>query len=211
MHNKPNIKSIIFDMGGVILDINTKQTFNVPIALSVLFNITADQSQQIWNDCNRSKILTGQETPNQFLEKIADILKIKINSQTLLKQWTKLSLKDENCIDWQVMDYVCDLQKNYKVYILSDAINVAQDDAFTQTLRLKFDGYYVSYEQGFKKPDPEAFLNVLTKTNSRPEESIFIDDTKINVIAANQLGIKSIVYKNLKQLKKEIKPYLTRN
>jgi len=42
MKSKSNIKSIIFDMGGVILDINAKETFGIPAALSVLFNITTD-------------------------------------------------------------------------------------------------------------------------------------------------------------------------
>jgi len=103
------------------------------------------------------------------------------------------------------MDFISDLRKTYKVYILSDTVNVAQDDNLTQTLKSKFDGYFVSYEQGFKKPDKKAFLNILSKINSKPEECIFIDDTEKNIIAANQLGIKSFLYKNLKQLKKEIR------
>jgi len=204
MASKSNIKSIIFDMGGVILDINAKDTFSIPAALSVLFNITTDQAQQIWVNCDQNKILTGQETPNQFLTRIADILKIKINSQALLKQWTKLSLKDKNCINWQMMDFISDLHKTYKVYILGDTVNVAQDDNLTQTLKSKFDDYFVSYEQGFKKPDKKAFLNILSKINSKPAECIFIDDTEKNIIAANQLGIKSFLYKNLKQLKSDL-------
>lgn len=191
-------------MGGVILDINAKDTFSIPAALSVLFNITTDQAQQIWVNCDQNKILTGQETPNQFLTRIADILKIKINSQALLKQWTKLSLKDKNCINWQMMDFISDLHKTYKVYILGDTVNVAQDDNLTQTLKSKFDDYFVSYEQGFKKPDKKAFLNILSKINSKPAECIFIDDTEKNIIAANQLGIKSFLYKNLKQLKSDL-------
>jgi len=208
LNNKKKITSIIFDMGGVILDINSKPTFNVPVALSKMFKIPIDQAQQIWETCDRQKIVTGHETPKHFLNRIAKKLRLKMDTDKLLSQWTKYSQKDKNCINWQLMDFIAQLRKKYKVYILSDTINVAQNDKFTQQLRSRFDGYFVSYEQGFKKTDSQAFLNVLSKTSSKPEQTIFIDDTEKYVLAAQNLNLNAILYTSLPKLKKEINLFL---
>lgn len=48
---------------------------------------------------------------------------------------------------------------------------------------------------------------MLKKINSKPEESLFIDDQEKNVFAARSTGMKGIIYKDIKQLKKELKKY----
>ena len=202
------IKAIIFDVGGVILDLSSKETLNIPTSLSVLFNISTDKARKIWTGYDRKRLLTGKDTPNEFLQIVVKKLKVKKNTKSLLDKWTTLSLKEKDCYNWQLLDYIKDLRENFKVYILSDTVNVAQDDELTRDIKSRFDGYFVSYEQGFIKPDKEVFVNILSKTNLKPEECIFIDDTFINVISAKRLGITSFLYVNLMQLKNDLSSYL---
>ena len=201
------IKAVIFDMGGVILDLSSKETLNIPTSLSVLFNISTDKARKIWLGYDRKRLLTGKDSPIQFLQIIAKKLKVKKNTKTLFDKWILLSLKEKDCYNWQLLDYIKDLREKFKVYILSDTINVAQDDKLTLDIKSKFDDYFVSYEQGFIKPDKEAFLNILRKTNLKPEECVFIDDTFINVVSAKKLGITSFLYISLMQLKNDLSPY----
>ena len=52
--------------------------------------------------------------------------------------------------------------------------------------------------------DKKIFLHVLEEINSKPEESLFIDDQEKNVLAARKIGMKGIVYKDINELKKEL-------
>lgn len=70
--------------------------------------------------------------------------------------------------------------------------------------RKYFQKNFISGELGLAKPDLEIYLYVLKKLNAKPEECIFIDDKRENCIAATKLGIKSIIFKNSNQLKKEL-------
>ena len=45
----------------------------------------------------------------------------------------------------------------------------------------------------------------------KPEECIFIDDTKMNVTAANDLGMAALQYKSMDKLRKDLRVFLDEN
>lgn len=208
INNKSTIKAIIFDMGGVILDLTAKETLSIPKAISVMFDIPLDKAQEIWNGHDRTQLLTGKETPIEFLNNIANIVNTRKDTKTLLDEWTQLSRKENNCIDWKLLDYIRTLKKRFKVYVMSDAINIAQDDVLTREVKSRFDGYFVSYKEGYKKPEKNAFVNVLDKIKVHAKECVFVDDTISNIKSAIELEINAIAYTNLRQLKKDIIRYV---
>jgi len=67
-----------------------------------------------------------------------------------------------------------------------------------------FKEHFISGDLKVAKPNPEIYQIALKKLNIKPEECIFIDDQKKNCEAAEKLGIKSIVFENSVQLKKEL-------
>ncbi len=71
-----------------------------------------------------------------------------------------------------------------------------------------FDGIYISGEAGFIKPDPEFFVELLKRYDISAKESVFIDDLKENVEAAESLGIKGIVCRDPENLETEMKEFL---
>lgn len=203
MKTKSKLKAIIFDMGGVILDLTAKETLKVPNALSVMFDISIKKTSEIWKNHWR-EIVTGKETPREFLVKLSTLIKTDKSTDELLSEWTKLSMKDEKCINWTLLDYIVKLKKHYKVYVLTDALGIAQDDNLTINIKSRFDGYYVSYEEGVCKPDDKAFRNILRKINFKAKECIFVDDVILNTEAATMLGLTSILYVDFMQFKKEL-------
>jgi putative hydrolase of the HAD superfamily len=52
-----------------------------------------------------------------------------------------------------------------------------------------FDNCYYSHKIGFKKPNLDSFEYVLKSAGFKPEETVFIDDSEENVLAASKLGI----------------------
>jgi len=71
------------------------------------------------------------------------------------------------------------------------------------------DKVYFSWETGFVKPDPRAYLNILREHGLRPEECLYFDDSEENIKSAQKLGIKAIKYTNFLETKKIIENCLT--
>lgn len=66
----------------------------------------------------------------------------------------------------------------------------------------------VSGELHIRKPDVRIFIDALNKAKIKGEQAIYIDDRPERGLAAQEIGIKVLIYKNLTQLKKDIKKYL---
>ena len=66
------------------------------------------------------------------------------------------------------------------------------------------DGYILSWREKLAKPDPQIYHLLLDRYSLRAEECIYIDDSKINVLAAVNLGMTGIVFQDQKQAEHEI-------
>ena len=88
-------------------------------------------------------------------------------------------------------------QKGYKVALLSNANNsFFEKKVFLLHPEFKnlFDEMIISSVVGMVKPNPDIYHHTLLKLNSKPEESVFIDDNKTNVDAAVKIGIEGFLY-----------------
>ncbi|MFA5929981.1 MAG: HAD-IA family hydrolase [Candidatus Micrarchaeia archaeon] len=61
-----------------------------------------------------------------------------------------------------------------------------------------------SFEAAASKPDKKVYRMILTKLKSSPEECIFIDDHPENLIPAREMGMKAVLFKNSRQLKRDL-------
>ena len=69
----------------------------------------------------------------------------------------------------------------------------------------EFDWLFLSHKMGFRKPDNEVFEYITRITGFAPDEIIFIDDIEEFAEAANNYGIKGILFKDIKTLEKDLK------
>ena len=67
-----------------------------------------------------------------------------------------------------------------------------------------FDFNIFSFKVGYNKPDIQIYKLLIKKLKLSPKEIIFIDDIQECLNPAQKLGMKTILYKNNKQLKKEL-------
>lgn len=67
-----------------------------------------------------------------------------------------------------------------------------------------FDAEVLSYETGYKKPDPRIYQKALEVVECRPEECIFIDDREDFLIPAREVGMQTILALNSTQIKNDL-------
>ena len=91
------------------------------------------------------------------------------------------------------------IRKHYKIFLMSNS-NVIHYDLYVRDLQLRF-GYhefdelfnksYFSFAEHLEKPDPRFFELILDHEHLLPEETLFIDDTAVNIKVAKSLGIRT--------------------
>ncbi|RFZ93074.1 HAD family phosphatase [Mucilaginibacter conchicola] len=93
----------------------------------------------------------------------------------------------------------------YKIYALTNWSAETFPVALERFEFLRwFDGIVVSGTEKMRKPAPEFYHLLLTRYHVKADEALFIDDNLRNVLAAEQVGIKSIHYQSAEQLAQEL-------
>ncbi|RJR25994.1 HAD family phosphatase [Candidatus Microgenomates bacterium] len=192
------ITHVIFDVGGVIVD-----TGNFPIN-TASFVARAIQSPILRLRARYRSLLPKLESGKATLSKLDEKSAAKVLSAY------KTSVEKLFKINKEVLETALELKKKYKVGILSNIDRYLADIPMHKKIYSLFDKNLVvlSYEYGVRKPEKEIYEIFLKKAGAEPENCLFIDDNPDNVKSAKKLGIKAILYKNPRQLKKELKKYL---
>ncbi len=96
-------------------------------------------------------------------------------------------------------------KKGYKMGVLAnetfDWMNIKREKG---KLNEVFDAVFSSADLKSLKPLKNSYMKILKSLKARPEEALFIDDRKRNVEAANALGMKGLVFRDIVQLKKDL-------
>ncbi len=94
---------------------------------------------------------------------------------------------------------------NYKIYALTNWSAETFPIALEKFDFLHwFDGIVVSGTEMNRKPFPEFYQILLDRYDVAPSEAVFIDDNLRNVMAAKEMGIESIHFHSPEGLRKEL-------
>ena len=105
----------------------------------------------------------------------------------------------------EVMAYVNSLKGKFKLGILSNNVKewvTYKNDHFK--IDEPFDAVVYSCDVGKVKPEKEIFELILQKLGTKAEETIFIDNHDRNIEAAQQIGMQTVLFENLDQMKQEV-------
>jgi glucose-1-phosphatase len=187
-----DINTIIFDFGGVIIDIDPQLTMNEFAKLGAK-KLDEDQTQHLIHNIIR-KFEKGIFTPEVFRKKIKEFLGIqKASDQALDDAWNSLLFD----IPEKRLKAIEQAKKNYQIFLLSNS-NEIHYDLYVRDLQLRFgyrefdelfDKAYFSFDLHLAKPDSDIFEFVLHQHDLDPAKTLFIDDTEENLIAAQNLGM----------------------
>ena len=86
-------------------------------------------------------------------------------------------------------------ESGYRLYCITNFTPAGYEQCYDCISFVEdFDGGVFSFREGVVKPDPKIYQILLERYDLKPEECVFIDDTKENVLSAEKLGLKGIVF-----------------
>ncbi len=100
------------------------------------------------------------------------------------------------------------LKKSYSINIFTSG-DIQNNESVRKIIDPIFENVYTAKDFNLNKNDPQAYKIIAQKLNKKPNEIIFIDDQEENIQAAKEAGLKTALYKDLEQLKFELKKVLT--
>ena len=204
------IKNIIFDLGGVIINLDTQKT------ITEFNRLAGKQFEKIYSQASQTELFNqldkGLISEFDFFEKLKQELQFKGHAAELIHAWNAMLLD----VPEERLDLLVEMKHNYNTYLLSNTCET-HIEAFEKNLynihgvknfNDYFDKVYYSCRVGMRKPDHEIFELVLNENNLKPEETLFIDDSQHHVKAAGGCGMNAfLLQKNMEigDLLKELK------
>lgn len=187
------IKNIIFDFGGVIINIDSKKT------IQALKQLKLYNAEKLFTDVNTSNLLNKYElgiiSDNEFLMYIKQYCSQNTTNNEIIRAWNSMLLD----IPQNRIFLLNELKKDYKIYLLSNTNHIHYlsytIDFEKATGGLKFNNFfdkaYFSFEIKMRKPSFEIYKHVLNEQKIKPEETLFIDDSLENIETAKMLNLKT--------------------
>lgn len=201
--NPKDFPNIIFDYGGVILDIDVNNTVD---AFQRLLPTKVDnfqfriESSEVFMDLERGRI--GEK---DFLHRINSILEANITWEDFEMAWNAMIgvLPVEN------VEVIERISYSHRIFLLSNTnsihlrkVNeVVKETIGAGSIDHLFEKAYYSNHMGMRKPDMEIYNYVLKEQGLDPKETIFLDDNPINLEGAAKAGLAVFHIKNERGIK----------
>lgn len=189
---KSTIRNIIFDLGGVLIDVDVSRTVKAFSDLGVM--VPTDAAELERRAIMYLGLESGTVSPDLFREAIRKLSPQWPSSEAIDAAWNAM-LSD---FPVKRVKTLQELRKNYRIFLLSNSNEIHYKfyagkfkDCYAMEMNTLFEKAYYSFAMKMCKPNAEIFQKVLEQSKLRAEETLFIDDTENNVIAAKSLGIIS--------------------
>ncbi|MEI6851818.1 MAG: HAD family phosphatase [Bacteroidota bacterium] len=194
MRKNNGIKNIIFDFGGVIIDIDFWLSINAFIRLGAEnFHEVYSQSQQsgLFDELDKGTI-----TAEEFCKGMAQYLPADVTTKQIIDAWNAILIG----IPEHRIRLLESIRKHYRIFLLSNT-NAIHYPEYVMELKHKygyndlselFEKVYLSFEVKLRKPDTEIFKKVLIENGLTAEETLFIDDSEQNLPPAEELGMRTL-------------------
>lgn len=185
------ILNIIFDLGGVVIDLDVKRTYE---GFRRLFG---EDVMNLEHGYLRSSLQTDYEIgaidSEEFLDGLEALALEGVTRQDIIDAWNAMliGIPKERALTLE------SLSDKYRIFILSNT-NSIHEECFERMLpgheKLSdiFEKAYYSHRIGCRKPDPEAFKVVLEGSGLKPGETLFVDDLELNIEAAKKLNLHTL-------------------
>lgn len=193
MPKEHSIKNILFDLGGVILDIDVQATLKHFYELDFpaeLLQYPNNMTSDLFFRYETGKIGTVE-----FRDEVRKITGLEVSDEDLDKAWNAMLVR----IPRERPRLIDQLKERYNLLMLSNTsplhVPVFEQmylEAAGSPMQDAFNKIYYSFEIGRHKPDPEAWEHVIDDAGIVPGETLFLDDNIHNIMASKELGFQAI-------------------
>ncbi|MFW9771008.1 MAG: HAD family hydrolase [Promethearchaeota archaeon] len=196
------VKCIIFDLGGVIVELDFSRFFNEVITPSPLNKPNTPIMMEFFRQSDTFH--QGKITKEEFYQLACELLQVcSLNQKAFYEAFNSI-IAD---INLEILELIKSIKEsnNVKLMCLSN-INVSHWKYLKKQnwdIWNLFDDFILSHEIHLTKPDPAIFKLAIKKAKCKPEEILFIDDGLNNVKAAKALKINAIKFNDIEKLKED--------
>lgn len=192
-----SLKNIIFDYGGVILNIDYHLTVKAFASLGIAdFGTLYSQAVQ---NLLFDHLETGNMQPDAFCDAIRTLSNLPLTNPEIVTAWNAIILD----MPAERIRLLENLKSRYRIFLLSNTnaihypvyLKELQDIYGYTDFNGLFEKAYFSFHMGMKKPDAEIFLHVLRENSLMPSETLFIDDSIQHIHGAGACGLPAFFLK----------------
>ncbi|MDR2680790.1 MAG: HAD family phosphatase [Tannerella sp.] len=192
------IKNVIFDMGGVLVDVRRERAIAAFKAIGI-----ADADNLIDSYHHKGIFLdieNGNIDTDTFCRLLSEHAGKAVSRHDVEQAWRSIVSEPPP----YKLDYLTELRKTHTLFLLSNNNPILMDSwAFTNEfspaghpITHYFDRLYLSYQMKCTKPDTIIFEKMILDSGIKPPESLFIDDGMHNIKTADRLGFRTYLAEN---------------
>ncbi len=189
------IEAIIFDLGGVILNIDYNLTRRAFENYGI-YNFNKMYSQAEANDLF-DDLETGKIKEADFYKEFNTRIGVILSETKIQTAWNAMLLDFRE----KSLQFIDSIQSKYKLFLLSNTnhIHLAEfNKIYHNKKRDKpfekfFEKAYYSCEMGLRKPNADIYEFVLKENELKATKTLFVDDSAQNVETARALGMQTIL------------------
>jgi HAD superfamily hydrolase (TIGR01509 family) len=189
------IRNIIFDLGGVIINLDNRRTEEAFTTLGV--KNFRDYFGHGFAAAFFKDYEVGRISDQEFIRSIRRLAGLgQVSDQAIVDSWNALLLD----FPPERIQLLKELRKTYRLFLFSNtnALHLAalrqiwSDSIGKGSLDDYFEKTYYSHLMGMRKPDPESFELIMKENDLSGQETLFVDDAIINVEGAEHAGLKGL-------------------
>ena len=202
-----NITTLIFDLGGVLVDLDIDQ------CIMNLKQLGLKNFEQLMGNFGQKGFFLefekGQISKEQFRNEIRKLSNQSLTDEQIDGAWSSFLCE----IPMQKLEMLVELKDKFRLLLLSNTnpIHVegsvpAEFAKIGKKVSDIFDKCYLSYEMGMAKPNADIFEALLSDAGVKAEECLFLDDGMKNIEQAGHLGIQTYLVDPREDLSFLLKP-----
>lgn len=195
------IKNLLFDLGGVLYQIDYSKVSNALNQLNPNLLFSQLQQHPIFDQFE-----IGAITPQEFRTKLNQLLQKQLSESEIDTIWNSMLIG----LFPDRLELIEVLSARYPIALLSNA-NAIHYDYILPECEPIFKHFYkifFSFEIGKRKPHPETFQWVLQQLQWKPEETLFIEDSPQHIHGAKQVGIQTLFLQDPHTLNQQLQQLL---
>lgn len=188
-----NITSLIFDFGGVILNLNENLTWQ---SMMKLLNCNELQlKEKLAFNSMFQKYECGLISTEAFLQYAQSVAPVGVTQQEIADAWNAMVLDFPQAH----VDLLLQLKSKYRTFLLSNT-NDLHEIAFTQNMKNQgiqysihdlFERVYYSHTLHLNKPNVEIYETVILQEKLNAAQTLFFDDKQENLEGAKKAGLRT--------------------
>jgi glucose-1-phosphatase len=202
-----NITTLIFDLGGVLINLDIDR------CILNFKELGLENFEQLMSNFGQKGFFLqfekGQISIEQFRDEIRKLTTYSLTDAQIDNAWSSFLVD----LPTERLEILLELKRKFRLLLLSNTNPLHIEGAVPiefakagKTMSDIFDKCYLSYQMGMAKPDPEIFEALLADAGVKPEECLFLDDGIKNIDQANKLNIQTYLVDTNEDLGFLLKP-----